>query len=90
LIAAQPCGIFLAMALSGVIAVDVGWEFIFYIFSGVTLIFSAVWFVFAADGPDVHPYISEEERTYICQSIGVSSDNKCRAFFYFLSFLRSG
>ena len=58
-------GTVIAMPLSGVLADDVGWESVFYVFGG----FGVVWFIFWAfltfDTPSSHPRISNEEKDYI-------------------------
>ena len=58
-------GTVISMPLSGVLADDVGWESVFYVFGG----FGVIWFIFWAfltfDSPSSHPSISKEEKDYI-------------------------
>ena len=60
------------MALSGYMAVSLGWESIFYIFGCSSLVIGALWFILTSNSPDVHPWISDRERRYILDAIGVS------------------
>ncbi|GAB1606332.1 uncharacterized transporter slc-17.2-like [Argonauta hians] len=56
------------MSVSGFLCVygfDNGWGSIFYVFGGVSLLFSFVWFYVVYDSPEVHPNISEKEKSYL-------------------------
>ncbi|GAB1606330.1 uncharacterized transporter slc-17.2-like [Argonauta hians] len=56
------------LTISGYLCVygfDNGWGSIFYIFGGISVLFSCVWFFVVYDSPDVHPSISEEERSFL-------------------------
>ncbi|KAK3907686.1 Putative inorganic phosphate cotransporter [Frankliniella fusca] len=68
-LASQPIGNVLAMALSGWISYAWGWPTVFYIFgvSGVTA--ALVLYVLGADSPDAHTRISQEERDYLSQTV---------------------
>ncbi|XP_014781935.1 uncharacterized transporter slc-17.2 isoform X2 [Octopus bimaculoides] len=71
-LAGQIIGNILGFSISGFLCVygfDHGWGSIFYIFGGICLVFSCVWFYVVYDNPDVHPTISEEERSYLNQTI---------------------
>ncbi|KAK6638161.1 hypothetical protein RUM44_008589 [Polyplax serrata] len=46
-----------------------GWPSIFYVFGGVGVIWSILWFFFGYNSPSEHPFISKEERLYIEYSI---------------------
>ncbi|XP_052832459.1 uncharacterized transporter slc-17.2-like [Octopus bimaculoides] len=50
---------------------DNGWGSIFYIFGGISLVFSCVWFYVVYDTPDVHPTISEKEHSYLNRIITI-------------------
>ncbi|XP_036355395.1 uncharacterized transporter slc-17.2-like isoform X2 [Octopus sinensis] len=70
--AAQYLGSILCLSISGYLCVygfDNGWGSIFYIFGGICLVFSCVWFYVVYDNPDVHPTISEEEYSYLSRTI---------------------
>jgi len=47
------------LPLSGLLADNFGWEYVYYFFGGAALIFSALWAVLAYDAPNKHPRISE-------------------------------
>ena len=58
----------LSYPLSGylcTIPVDNGWPFAFYVPGALAAVWYVFWWFLAYDGPDVHPRISEEERSYI-------------------------
>uniref|UniRef100_A0A0P4WJ10 Sialin n=1 Tax=Scylla olivacea TaxID=85551 RepID=A0A0P4WJ10_SCYOL len=42
-----------------------GWPSVFYVFGGLGLLWSIVWFLLVFDQPDTHPRISQEEKKYI-------------------------
>ncbi|XP_014787304.1 uncharacterized transporter slc-17.2 [Octopus bimaculoides] len=66
--AGQFLGNILGLSTAGYLCVygfDNGWGSIFYIFGGLSFLFSCLWFYVVYDNPDVHPTISEEERSYI-------------------------
>ncbi|CAI9739924.1 uncharacterized transporter slc-17.2-like-like [Octopus vulgaris] len=70
--AGQFIGSIVGLSISGFLCVygfDNGWGSIFYIFGGISLVFSCVWFYIVYDNPDVHPTISEEERSYLKRTI---------------------
>jgi len=52
-------GIVLALPLSGVIASDWGWEYAFYLFGSLTLVWLAFWAALIKNSPGEHPKISE-------------------------------
>ena len=52
-------GIVLALPISGVISSDWGWEYVFYLFGSLTLIWLAFWVVLIQNSPGDHPTISE-------------------------------
>ncbi|XP_050432265.1 sialin-like isoform X2 [Adelges cooleyi] len=65
-------GNILAILLSGMIIVYVpgGWPNVFYIYGSCSIIWFCVWCMVVYDDPESHPFISEEEREYLKQSIG--------------------
>ncbi|XP_029656179.1 uncharacterized transporter slc-17.2-like [Octopus sinensis] len=70
--AGQILGSIVGLSSSGLLCVycfDNGWGSIFYVFGGISLVFSCVWFYVVYDSPDVHPTISEEERSYLKKTI---------------------
>ncbi|GAB1603440.1 hypothetical protein Ahia01_000625300 [Argonauta hians] len=70
--AGQLLGSSICYPVSGYLCVygfDHGWGSIFYIFGGVSMMFSCVWFYVVYDNPDVHPNISKKERYYLRNAI---------------------
>jgi len=59
------------MGLSGFLTESLGWPSVFYIFGALTAVIAIFWFILCADSPDVHPWISTEERDFIVDAIGV-------------------
>lgn len=47
-----------------------GWPSVFYVFGACGIFWFILWTAFAHDSPDQHPFISQEEKDYIKQSIG--------------------
>ena len=50
---------------SGVIAGSLGWEAVFYIHGGLAIIWCFLWVIFVTDDTKNHPFMSEEEKTFI-------------------------
>ncbi|XP_063230676.1 sialin-like isoform X2 [Bacillus rossius redtenbacheri] len=67
-------GSLVALGLSGVLITWSGWPLVYYFFGCVTLVWSVLWMLLAANSPRVHPRISPEERDYIQRELGVSED----------------
>ncbi|XP_006816974.1 sialin-like [Saccoglossus kowalevskii] len=65
-------GSIIAMSLSGVLSVTLGWESCFYVFGLCALLWCVFWFLLIWDNPDSHPRIFEEERSYIVNSISTN------------------
>ncbi|XP_036368723.1 sialin-like [Octopus sinensis] len=73
--AGQILGSIVGLSISGFLCdygFDNGWGSIFYVFGGLSLVFSCVCFYVVHDNPNGHPTISEEELSYLNKSI------KCR------------
>ena len=49
-----------SMMSSGIINTLCGWEFVFYIQGGLSLIWCILWLLFVADSPSSHKYIKEK------------------------------
>uniref|UniRef100_A0A0L8FSL4 Major facilitator superfamily (MFS) profile domain-containing protein n=1 Tax=Octopus bimaculoides TaxID=37653 RepID=A0A0L8FSL4_OCTBM len=67
-------GTFVGHSVSGFLSVygfDNGWGSIFYVFGGLSLLFSCVWFYVVYDNPDTHPTISDEERSYLNTTVTI-------------------
>jgi len=62
-------GTVLGLSLSGVITHSLGWEWVFYIFGLLGIIWSFFWFRFITDSPADHPKITKKEKDYIMESL---------------------
>ena len=71
----MPTGCTLSLMLGGIIAEDLGWEYIFYVFGGCGLVWSVLWGLFMHESPRTNPRMSEEERAYI---LGRDNEEKLR------------
>ncbi|XP_066588738.1 putative inorganic phosphate cotransporter isoform X2 [Prorops nasuta] len=68
-------GTVFALPVSGwVAASSLGWPFVFYIFGGLAIIWSILFFIFGADSPSEHRSISIEEKSYIVQSLMIDQE----------------
>lgn len=66
-------GAVLGLPLSGMMTERINWQFSFYFFGVVGMIWFVFWWFFSYERPAICPSISEEERIYIEESIGESS-----------------
>ncbi|CAG0922686.1 unnamed protein product, partial [Notodromas monacha] len=69
-------GIVFSLPFSGILAASLGWESVFYVQGGLSLVWYVLWMLFAYDDPSIHPFISEEERSYILTSLGNSDSSR--------------
>lgn len=53
----------------GFLCETLGWPYVFYIFGGIGLACSCLWFPLAHDDPAAHPLISAAERDHIARSL---------------------
>ncbi|CAG5074045.1 Similar to slc17a7: Vesicular glutamate transporter 1 (Xenopus tropicalis) [Cotesia congregata] len=67
-----PFGAFVTFTLCSLIISSLGWHAAYYITSALMLLFWLFWVWLAYDTPDVHPTITDEEKTYIKEQIGSS------------------
>jgi len=64
-------GTLVIFSLSGYIAEHLGWAAIFYVTGASSLVWVVLWFFLVADTPSKHPYISNEEKKHIEESLGL-------------------
>lgn len=72
-------GVLFALSVSGVLAdygFAGGWPSIFYVFGIITMVWFIAWCYFVYDSPDKHPRISDIERKFINDSIGLKASVK--------------
>ena len=63
-------GTVVSMPLSGILAVKYGWESIFYVFGAIGCIWFVCWIIIVKKSPQEDPFITEEEKRYIVNSLG--------------------
>ncbi|KAJ6644335.1 Sialin [Pseudolycoriella hygida] len=63
-------GTVIASYFSGIIMHHHSWEWVFYIFGTLAIVWFCVFCVFCFDSPSHHPYISTAERNYLLQELG--------------------
>lgn len=67
----------IGLLLSGIIAKNIGWSWVFYIEGAVCFIWSAAWWSMIEDSPaQQQRFISETEKNYILNSLGEIESNK--------------
>jgi len=61
-------GTVLSMMTSGIINKYCGWEWVFYIQGGLSLVWCILWVIFVFDTPSKHPFVSDAEKNFISAS----------------------
>lgn len=69
-IAGNYVGTVVAMPLSGLFAVHIGWESVFYIFGSIGILWFLAWIFIVKRSPADDPHITEMEKNYIIASLG--------------------
>ena len=73
-------GIVLSMAVSGIIARHLNWDWVFYFFGIISILWSVLWYTLVSDSPKNHPTISDKEKTYILNSLNADeNENKAQS-----------
>ena len=67
-------GTLIIFTLSGYLADNLGWETVFYVTGGLSLVWVGFWFLLVSDTPAEHKMITTQEREYIETSIGQSPE----------------
>lgn len=70
-------GTVVGTALSGVLIEysSIGWPSVFYLFGSLGVLWFFAWIALCYNDPQSHPFISDEEKAFLEQSIG-GLDNK--------------
>ncbi|RXN30078.1 Vesicular glutamate transporter [Labeo rohita] len=66
-------GAVVAMPLAGILVQYSGWSSVFYIYGSFGIVWYMFWILVSYESPADHPTITDEERTYIEESIGESA-----------------
>ena len=68
-------GTLITLPLSGFLASDFGWESVFYVQGGLSIVWYALWLILVYDSPSDHPRIAAREKFFIQESIEKVSGN---------------
>ncbi|KAK0150179.1 Vesicular glutamate transporter 1 [Merluccius polli] len=68
-------GAVIAMPLAGILVQYSGWSSVFYVYGSFGVLWYCFWVLVSYESPAAHPTITEEEKTYIEESIGTSTMN---------------
>lgn len=68
-------GTVIALPLSGVLAVNWGWESVFYVFGVIGLIWFLIWIAIVKRSPNDDARISQIERNYINEKLGIQANH---------------
>ncbi|CAL8325586.1 unnamed protein product [Gadus morhua 'NCC'] len=66
-------GAVIAMPLAGILVQYTGWSSVFYLYGSFGMVWYLFWILVSYESPAEHPTITDEERTYIEESIGESA-----------------
>lgn len=69
-------GSVIALSTCGIIAEQMGWEWIFYICGMVGIVWWIMWVSFVRGSPETDPWISADEKTYILSCLKRSDQKK--------------
>ncbi|XP_012676970.1 solute carrier family 17 member 7a [Clupea harengus] len=67
-------GAVVAMPLAGILVQYTGWSSVFYVYGTAGVFWYLFWILVSYESPEAHPTITPEERKYIEDAIGESSD----------------
>ncbi|KAJ9573903.1 hypothetical protein L9F63_008702 [Diploptera punctata] len=67
-------GTVVSLPLSGILANQIGWPSVFYVFGAVGLIWFVAWWIIVKSGPEEDSYITQQELKYIQDSLGATSN----------------
>lgn len=69
-------GTVISILLTGILAANMHWVWIFYIEGALCLIWCTAWWIMIEDSPENQTkFISQEEKDYIMQSLGQSKNS---------------
>lgn len=64
-----------SMLMAGILASNWGWESVFYVMGGLSLIWTILWIWLVQDSPNKQSLISADERSFITASLGTSDSH---------------
>ncbi|KAJ7985036.1 hypothetical protein DPEC_G00360960 [Dallia pectoralis] len=68
-------GAVIAMPLAGLLVQYSGWPSVFYVYGTFGILWYLFWILVSYESPAAHPTITEEEKIYIEEAIGMSATN---------------
>ncbi len=68
--------IYKALPLGGLLCQTIGWQFIFYIFGSLGIVWFIIWWICASASPSDHGFINETEKAYILKETSSNSNEK--------------
>lgn len=75
-------GTVITWPLVGILIEQAGWSYAFYVPAVLTIVMTLIWYCVVYDTPEVHPWITKEEKDYIDQTLGTAfSKEKVRLFY---------
>lgn len=74
--AGSQAGTVVGYPLASALITSLGWESVFYVQGGLTLVWCLAWFLVVADSPRVDTRITDAEKDYILASIGDAKKKK--------------
>jgi ACS family sodium-dependent inorganic phosphate cotransporter len=69
-------GIMVSMPVSGILASDYGWQWVFYFFGSIGLVWFAVWISIVKRSPEYDLNMSDQERKFILNCLKSQTTNK--------------
>lgn len=60
-----PIGTVFALLVTPIIVLELGWQWAFYLFGAVGLLWYVVWLRYVSDAPAAHPFITDEEKNFL-------------------------
>ncbi|XP_069674254.1 vesicular glutamate transporter 2-like [Periplaneta americana] len=69
-------GTVVSLPVSGILAEEIGWPSVFYVFGTIGIIWFIIWWIIVKSGPEEDPKISPQELKYIQESLGTSSSSQ--------------
>lgn len=69
-------GTVISMLMAGILAGNWGWESVFYVMGGLSMIWTVLWIWLVQDTPDKQALISAEERILITSSLGTGDSHE--------------
>jgi ACS family sodium-dependent inorganic phosphate cotransporter len=70
-----PIGTVFALIVTPIIVIELGWQWAFYLFGAVGLIWYFAWSRYVSNTPAQHPFISNQERSFLLENAQTAEEN---------------